>query len=772
MNYAKAQRDLLRIDDRHERRYERQVQRIMATFEVDHNTAALVSEYLELKLTNFSLACFCGLVSGGYTHAVLTPILQARSLLFKKVWMVPVVPLIAFTCGFMGGNILTGKRFNTKDMNFERMSGSNDILSRFRKTQLGIPDTNSTTENENFRFLKTSVPTSRDQVINYLQAPSSNIDPFLRNKQVKRVGKDKDDFFYMFGKIHGLENIAFLSKEELDKIRNPIDLQLAVNNVDKAGKTIFSKPSFDAALEEAMKDAQGYKQTVMQMNIYPSERAKLLALPFFMNRRVQNPDPIKGTWQWELFKEFSGYDWDAFAHYEYDPEDKYSEKDIPKGLLEKIDQESPYFKKELRKKFLLTPTTFERHQELQKTYRGLMPILNELTEEEGYAFYHLISNGKSDDYIEYIHGGHKETKLAKIAEKANYEKRNRHWLQKTKMNFLRPEKAPISQAKIKDVFKNSPEFRARFDADVGIYDTERSIYEHEKKILNMFNKMSNGVLVKLGDEIGLRRDRESLSFLRYSDFEKIQKMNKTDPTLDKSYNYFFNSQFMPLDMLDYYDDYAGFGELMPAYEIGFDPNHANMLISSKRDYDFTQDENGFDVDYIKPNFFLSADDEEAAAEEDEDDDDDEEGEGEEEEEKLVFDDNPIKDERFKDGLNDEPDWPVSPAKYRQPIIRDAPIYFDEFEQIQDRFNDMELEGFARLLDVKPFINWQDNTHYMDRVGAHSADDFAQMVDPEHKLAGEIEREIFERMIFTKHRNGPIIRFSVGDKRPKFMTSDE
>ena len=35
------------------------------------------------------------------------------------------------------------------------------------------------------------------------------VDPeFSRKFQIKRRGKDKDDLFWMFGKVHGLENVA------------------------------------------------------------------------------------------------------------------------------------------------------------------------------------------------------------------------------------------------------------------------------------------------------------------------------------------------------------------------------------------------------------------------------------------------------------------------------------------------------------------------------------------------------------------------------------
>ena len=48
--------------------------------------------------------------------------------------------------------------------------------------------------------------------------------------RVKRMGKDKDNLFWTFGKIHGLENIAFVSEEELKATNgNPVLIQNLVD---------------------------------------------------------------------------------------------------------------------------------------------------------------------------------------------------------------------------------------------------------------------------------------------------------------------------------------------------------------------------------------------------------------------------------------------------------------------------------------------------------------------------------------------------------------
>jgi len=51
--------------------------------------------------------------------------------------------------------------------------------------------------------------------------------------QVKRLGKDLDDIFWSFGKVHGLENIAFATSEELLACNgNPVALQELVNKYE------------------------------------------------------------------------------------------------------------------------------------------------------------------------------------------------------------------------------------------------------------------------------------------------------------------------------------------------------------------------------------------------------------------------------------------------------------------------------------------------------------------------------------------------------------
>jgi hypothetical protein len=52
--------------------------------------------------------------------------------------------------------------------------------------------------------------------------------------QVKRAGKDKDPYFWSFGKVHGLENIALIDPQLLKATEgNPVEIQELVNQVEE-----------------------------------------------------------------------------------------------------------------------------------------------------------------------------------------------------------------------------------------------------------------------------------------------------------------------------------------------------------------------------------------------------------------------------------------------------------------------------------------------------------------------------------------------------------
>jgi len=55
--------------------------------------------------------------------------------------------------------------------------------------------------------------------------------------RVKRVGVDADPIFWAYGKIHGLENIAFVDPKKLAECEgNPVAIQKLVNEVEDVSR--------------------------------------------------------------------------------------------------------------------------------------------------------------------------------------------------------------------------------------------------------------------------------------------------------------------------------------------------------------------------------------------------------------------------------------------------------------------------------------------------------------------------------------------------------
>ena len=56
-------------------------------------------------------------------------------------------------------------------------------------------------------------PITKDEMLSNIVTQIAEKKGLYDMMQVRRYGKDKDPIFWSFGKIHGLENIAFADKE-------------------------------------------------------------------------------------------------------------------------------------------------------------------------------------------------------------------------------------------------------------------------------------------------------------------------------------------------------------------------------------------------------------------------------------------------------------------------------------------------------------------------------------------------------------------------------
>lgn len=75
------------------------------------------------------------------------------------------------------------------------------------------------------------------------------------------------------------------------------------------------------------KSLEEYKATVNKMNLNSSDRKKLLALPFYMTKRHQLPDPRRGQMEYNLFEKLYGKAWHSDSYTYKDEEFKITEFD-------------------------------------------------------------------------------------------------------------------------------------------------------------------------------------------------------------------------------------------------------------------------------------------------------------------------------------------------------------------------------------------------------------------------------------------------------------
>jgi hypothetical protein len=95
-----------------------------------------------------------------------------------------------------------------------------------------------------------------------------------------------------------------------------------------------------------------FKAKVDSIEMSPSDRKKLLALPFFLAKRSQLPEPRRGQAEFDLFTRLSGMNWYQDSTTNIDQDYKITEFDyenyIAPQLIPKDASESKEFKNLIR----------------------------------------------------------------------------------------------------------------------------------------------------------------------------------------------------------------------------------------------------------------------------------------------------------------------------------------------------------------------------------------------------------------------------------------
>lgn len=232
-----------------------------------------------------------------------------------------------------------------------------------------------------------------------------------------------------------------------------------------------------------------------------------------------------------------------------------------------------------------------------------------------------------------------------------------------------------------------------------------------------------------------------------------------------------NALFTPIDMTDYENSFVSWNEMGTALPI------ANVsLLDPLVEDPLPQKDQLSSIEAIEKRPIIARSSIhrdmletkalEAEADGDEDEEEEEEGEGEEgegEEGEEGEGEGEGEEAEGEAGAEEEEEVYPPEDKYEEAEIEDK--YFLHNETLRKKYNEVELDSFMKLLNVKPYRQWQDETVHHHKLGVRNYEDDSQQLDPHFHLHAEIERKYAERSMVEEFRRGAEVKFSISEKRP-------
>ena len=109
------------------------------------------------------------------------------------------------------------------------------------------------------------------------------------------------------------------------------------------------------------------------MGMNASDRKKILALPFYLTKRHQLPEPRRGQHELEVFEELTGTNWFDDAQLMTDQEHKITEFDyeehISPSILKNIDTQDAEFKGLVKALNYFSKTKYEKLQNDKENFK-------------------------------------------------------------------------------------------------------------------------------------------------------------------------------------------------------------------------------------------------------------------------------------------------------------------------------------------------------------------------------------------------------------------
>lgn len=92
-------------------------------------------------------------------------------------------------------------------------------------------------------------------------------------------------------------------------------------------------------------------------------------------------------------------------------------------------------------------------------------------------------------------------------------------------------------------------------------------------------------------------------------------------------------------------------------------------------------------------------------------------------------------------------------------------FFRVGDKIREKYSDVEIDQFMKILDIQPRIQWQDTSTYHHKLGVHLYEDENQEMDPDFHLLSENERKEANKTILKEWRSGTEVNFVLDGRVP-------
>lgn len=403
-------------------------------------------------------------------------------------------------------------------------------------------------------------------------------------KVLRRISKDKNDFFYLFSKVRNLENIVFLSKEDLDSVSSPVELQIKIDSVNP---TLFRSQTLNEDVKKLQDTIREYKLTIENSDNFRSIKDKLLGLPFLMYRMRQFPEPVAGTWQYNLFEKIFHHEYDLYKN-SYESEEKINKFNYAKflhpSIIAKFDVNSEEFDMYLKKLNYESTTKREQAKKSREFFcKHILPKVNLCKDEkEAFDIVHYILNKKQGSYDSYLHENYsnqKEESLFREVEEANFLNKNKPLVNRFMYSNINKAKVGLRASELNEILTNPTKYKAvrkaleakfehyepvsyldnlKFAArKAGYLDTmienEVDVRDPEFNLLDVFVK-----------QYGYRAplEEEEVAKAHHVNYPQYGFDNNTYPYSQNDYNnYFHYSGF--IDWKDYCCEFPGKGLISP-----------------------------------------------------------------------------------------------------------------------------------------------------------------------------------------------------------------